>query len=184
KIDLVFFGDSITHNWEGPGKASLAKLRKTYSVLNIGYGGDRTQHLVWRGENGELDGYEAKCVMLMIGTNNSRSDSPEDVALGIRRILDIIAAKQPKAKTLLLPIFPRGASANDNLRKNNEKVNAIVKNYADGKKVVWVDFNSKFLDANGDTKWIMRDRLHPNAKGYSDIWMPAVLPYFREACGK
>ena len=184
KIDLVFFGDSITHNWEGPGKASLAKLRKTYSVLNIGYGGDRTQHLVWRGENGELDGYEAKCVMLMIGTNNSRSDSPEDVALGIRRILDIIASKQPNAKTLLLPIFPRGASADNKLRKNNEKVNAIVKNYADGKKVVWVDFNSKFLDANGDTKWIMRDRLHPNAKGYSDIWMPAVLPYFREACGK
>ena len=72
EFDLVFFGDSITHGWEGGGKAKLAELSKTYSILNIGYSGDQTQHLVWRGLNGELDGYKAKCIMLMIGTNNAR----------------------------------------------------------------------------------------------------------------
>ena len=181
-IDLVFFGDSITHNWENQGRASLEELRKTYSVLDIGYSGDRTEHLLWRGTyGGELDGYEAKCVMLMIGTNNG--DSAEDVAAGIRDILDLVARKQPAATTLLLPIFPRG-NAGDGHRAKNEKANEIIKGYADGKKVVWVDFNGKFLDESGDTKWIMPDRLHPNAKGYAEIWLPAVLPHFKEACGR
>ena len=183
EIDLVFFGDSITHNWEGAGKAKLAELSKTYSILDIGYGGDQTQHLVWRGLNGELDGYKAKCIMLMIGTNNARSYKPEDVAKGIRRILDVIAEKQPQAKVLLLPIFMRGEGPGNKLRCNNEAVNAIIKGYADGDKVIWVDFNAKWLDKNGDTKWIMPDRLHPNAAGYT-IWTDAVLPHFKAICGK
>lgn len=183
EIDLVFFGDSITHGWEGEGKESLDELRKTYSVLNIGYSGDRTEHLLWRGRNGELDGYKAKGVMLMVGTNNGR-DRAEDVARGIRAILDLVAEKQPQATTLLLPIFPRGASASDAARAKNEQVNALVKSYADGEKVVWVDFNAKFLDGNGDTKWVMPDRVHPNAAGYREIWLPAVLPHFKAICGK
>ena len=182
EIDLVFFGDSITHNWESRGRKSLAKLSSTYSIIDIGYGGDRTQHLIWRGLNGELDGYKAKCVMLMIGTNNR--ESVEDIAKGVRRVLDVIAEKQPQAKTLLLPIFMRGKGPEDVRRIANEKVNAIIRGYADGEKVIWVDFNSKLIDAKGDTKFIMPDRLHPNAAGYQDIWMPAVLPYFREICGK
>ena len=181
EIDLVFFGDSITHNWEGPGKAKLAELSKTYSILDIGYGGDGTQHLVWRGLNGELDGYRAKCVMLMIGTNNRQP--VEDIARGVRRVLDVIAEKQPQAKVLLLPIFVRGEGPANVRRVANEKVNAIIKGYADGEKVIWVDFNAKYLDAKGDTKWIMPDRLHPNAAGYK-IWTDAVLPYFKSICGK
>ena len=77
EIDLVFVGDSITHNWEGArgpgsdyGGKPLAELKKRYSVLNLGFGGDTTRNVLWRLENGELDGYRAKCVMLMIGTNN------------------------------------------------------------------------------------------------------------------
>lgn len=182
-FDLVFFGDSITHGWDKTGQESLDELRKTYSILNIGYSGDRTEHLLWRGRNGELDGYKAKGIMLMIGTNNGH-DRAEDVARGIRAILDLIAEKQPQATTLLLPIFPRGASASDAARVKNEKVNALVKAYADGEKVVWVDFNARFLDGNGDTKWIMPDRLHPNAAGYREIWLPAVLPHFKAICGK
>ena len=184
EFDIVFFGDSITHNWESNGKQSLDELGKTYSILDIGYSGDRTQHLIWRGEyGGELDGYKAKCFMLMIGTNNSRSNAAEDTAKGVKKILELIAKKQPQAKTLLLPIFPRG-DAQDGNRAKNAKVNEIIKGYADGEKVIWVDFNSKFLDENGDTKWIMPDRLHPNAQGYAEIWMPAVLPHFKEICGK
>ena len=185
EFDVVFLGDSITHNWEHKryGGDALAKLSKTYKILDAGYGGDRTQHLLWRIRNGELDGYKAKCIMLMIGTNNSARDKAEDVVAGIRAILDTIAAKQPQAKVLLLPIFPRGASAADPKRQANEKVNAAIKAFADGKQIVWVDFGAKFLDKDGDVKWIMRDRLHPGPEGYK-IWADAVLPYFKEACGR
>lgn len=184
EIDLVFFGDSITHNWESSGKQSLDELGKTYSILDIGYSGDQTQHLIWRAQyGGELDGYKAKCIMLMIGTNNAGRNSAKDTAAGIKKILELIAYKQPQAKTLLLPVFMRGDTKDKN-RAMNEQVNEIIKGYADGQKVIWVDFNSKFLDENGDTKWIMPDRLHPNAQGYAEIWMPAVLPHFKEICGK
>ena len=183
EFDLVFFGDSITHNWEGPGKDSLAELRKTYKILDIGYGGDRTQHLVWRGQNGELDGYKTKGVMLMIGTNNG-NDKSEDIADGVKKILDIIAKKQPQAKTLLLPIFPYGEKPDDRHRAKMNKVNEIIKGYADGTKVIWCDFNAKWLDEKGSTKWIMPDGLHPNADGYKTVWMPAVLPLFKEIVGK
>ena len=183
EFDIVLYGDSITHFWESRGKDCLNELSKTYSVLDIGYGGDCTEHLVWRGLNGELDGYKAKCVMLMIGTNNSDKDSPEDMAKGIRSILDIIAAKQPQAKTILLPIFPRGNGPADKHRVCNDKANMIINGFADGDKVIWLDFNSKFLDANGDTQWIMPDRLHPNADGYR-IWLEATLPLIHKICGK
>lgn len=185
EIDLVFLGDSITHNWERPGKDALAELRKTYSVLNAGYSGDRTEHLLWRVRNGELDGYKAKCIMVMIGTNNTwhRKDSAEDTAEGIRLILETIAEKQPQAKVLLLPIFPIGDGPTEARRVRNNEVNAMIKTFADGEKVVWVDFSEKFLDDRGDTAWIMPDRVHPGAAGYT-IWTDAVLPYFKASCGK
>ena len=186
EFDVVFFGDSITHGWEGAGRKAYDELCKTYKILNIGYGGDRTEHLVWRGLNGELDGYKAKCIMLMIGTNNTwhRKDKPEDIAAGIRRVLDVIAQKQPQAKVLLLPIFPFGDNPQHWNRVNNEKANALIRPFADGEKVVWVDFNAKFLDEKGDNAKWMPDHCHPNLAGYTEIWMPAVLPYFKEICGK
>lgn len=180
KVDIVLLGDSITHNWESAGKASLAELRKTHSVLDLGYSGDVTQSLLWRIENGELSGYRAKCIVLMIGTNNTNANSkPENTAAGVRRILDVIAEKQPSAKVLLLPIFPRGAGADDPKRVRNEEVNAIIRGFADGERVVWLDFNAKFLDEKGDTHWCMPDRLHPNAAAYHDIWLPAMMPHFK-----
>ena len=186
-IDLVMLGDSITHNWEGPGKDSLAELRKTYTVLNAGYSGNRTEHLLWRVKfGGELDGYKAKVVMLMIGTNNTwhRFDKAADTAAGIKEILAVIAEKQPQAKVLLMPIFPFGANDKDAKRLRNEEVNKLIKPLADGKRVVWFDINAKFLDEKGDNvKW-MPDHCHPNAAGYKEVWLPALRPYLKEICGK
>ncbi len=187
KIDIVMIGDSITHRWEKQGKDSLAELRKTYSILNAGYGGDRTEHVLWRLKfGGELDGYKAKCVTLMIGTNNTwhRKDKPEDIAAGVREILDIIVKKQPQAKIVLMPIFPVGDGPKEARRVNNDAVNAIIKGFADGKKIVWLDFTSKFLDEKGDVVSWMPDRVHPDPIGYKEIWMPAILPIFKETCGK
>ncbi len=184
--DAVFAGDSITHRWErqgGEGRELFAKLREKYRLLDLGYGGDRVENLIWRFENGELEGYKTSLFMIMIGTNNREGrngdESWRNLVPGIRRVLDLIAAKHPEAKTLLLPIFPRGKDASDPVRKRNDKVNAQIKAFADGEKVVWLDFNAKFLDENGDTKWCMNDRLHPNQKGY-DIWWDAIRPYLEK----
>ncbi|MBQ9430859.1 MAG: hypothetical protein IJU44_04830 [Kiritimatiellae bacterium] len=182
EFDVVFVGDSITHNWEGPGKKVFQERFKDYNILNLGYGGDRTQHVIWRLQNGELEGYKAKLFMLMIGTNNG--DNPEHIAAGIRKILDIIAQKHPEAKILLLPIFPRGKDSGDHGRIKNEKVNAIIKGYADNDRVLWCDFNQKYLKDNGELpRELMPDLLHPNHDGYI-IWADAVTPFFKEACGK
>ena len=97
---VVFIGDSITHFWETHGKAQLAKYFSDgdRKMLDLGISADRTEHVLWRlDEGGELDGYEAKCILLMIGTNNSghfpfEKEPPADTILGIREILRTIRA--------------------------------------------------------------------------------------------
>jgi beta-glucosidase len=182
-VDLVLLGDSIMHFWEWKHPKSWAKLTAGRKVLNLGYGGDRTQNIIWRINHGELDGYEAKCVVLMIGTNNNSSNSskPEDVAGGIEKIVNMIRAKQPKAKIVLHPIFPRGDSAQSQrhaaARERNDRTNVLLKQFAekDG-KLVWIDFNDKLVDATGWVpKSIMPDQIHASAAGY-DIWMKALAP--------
>ena len=186
EYDIVMVGDSITHRWEregGEGRALFAELKKTYRILNLGYGGDRTEHVIWRMENGELEGYKAKLFTLMIGTNNGGKDVA-GIAVGVKRIIGDIRERHPESKILLMPIFPRGEKDDDPKRLGNEKVNAIIKGYADGKTVLWLDFNDKFFNAEDKlTKEVMNDLLHPNEKGYQ-IWLDAVLPTFREICGK
>ena len=194
EYDIVMVGDSITHRWEregGEGRELFAKMKETYKILNLGYGSDRTTHAIWRLANGELEGYKAKLFQVMIGTNN-RDKTPEETAAGVKRVIDLIREKHPEAKIALLPIFPRGAKADDARRVFNEKVNAIIKDFADGpiaslfgcETVVWCDFNDKFFNAEGMlTKEVMNDLLHPNEKGYQ-IWLDAMLPVFRKYCGK
>jgi lysophospholipase L1-like esterase len=185
KYDLVMLGDSITHFWEvSTGCRVYATVTNRYSTLNLGYGGDNTRHALWRSLNGELDGYSAKCVMLMIGTNNG--DNPEDTAAGIRRILDVIAVKQPSAKTLLLPIFPRDLywKGTSGARKRNEAVNALIKDFADGDKVRWLDIYGKFLADDGSvSKDLFCEGLHLNHNGYT-VWRDAVAGAVAEICGK
>ena len=181
---VVFIGDSITHFWETKGKEQAQKYfsEGDMKMLNLGTSADRTEHVLWRLDNGELDGYEAKCVLLMIGTNNSghfknfSDEPPADTILGISEILKRIRAKQPKAVVVLTAIFPRGAGEADPYRLRNDAVNAQIRKFCDGKTVFWCDFTDRFLDKDGDTKWVMPDRLHPGAQGY-EIWYEEVKPY-------
>lgn len=181
--DLVFIGDSITDGWRGGGKKVWDESFGPLKPLNLGIGGDRTQHVLWRLQNGEADGYEAKLAVIMIGTNNG-ADSKEDVAVGITAIVREWQKHQPKSKILLLGIFPRGAKANDGGRAKNNQVNDIVAKLDDGGKTIkYLDIGDKFLDANKDLpKEIMPDALHPNAKGYQ-IWADATLPTIKEMMG-
>jgi lysophospholipase L1-like esterase len=105
-INLVFVGDSITDGWRGTGASVWQKSFAAHKALNLGISGDRTEHVLWRLQHGELDGYEARLFVIMIGTNNG--DPAPDVAEGIKAILAEIRGKQPQANILLLGIFPRG----------------------------------------------------------------------------
>ena len=190
RFDVVLVGDALASNWETVGKESYARLCKAYSVLNAGYSGDTTGNVLWRmRDGGELEGYGAKCVVLAVGKNNTMNawrpgDSAEDVAAGVRAIIAEIAKKQPGAKVALLPILPVGDSPKDARRVANDKANACLKGIADGKKVFWIDFSQKLLDAKGDVVAMMPDRVHPNAKAYEEVILPALLPFFKSACGK
>ena len=185
KFDLVFVGDSITHYFgddNGCGVPVFRELQKTYSILNLGYSGQKTENMIWRMTHGELDGYEAKAVMVMAGTNNGNPAT--DVARGIRRLVEVIRERQPKAKVLLLPVFPRGEKPDNPMRCKYEKVKTMIRGLADGKDVIWCDINDKFLEPDGTaTKEVFTDFCHLTEKGYR-IWRDAMLPYFREICGK
>ncbi|MBI5775691.1 MAG: GDSL family lipase [Verrucomicrobia bacterium] len=182
KAQLAFYGDSITAGWAGGGKEVWAKAFGKYQPANFGIGGDRTQHVLWRIENGELDGIKPKATVLMIGTNNAGGDSAEGIAAGIRAILDAIHRRSPGTKVLLLAVFPRGDKPDGKFNAAHEKlkkVNAIIAQYADGKKVHYLDIGEKFLVDGKLTKEIMPDFLHLSAAGYQ-IWADAITPKLAE----
>ena len=180
KAQLVFLGDSITAGWGGK-KDIWEKAFGAYTPANFGIGGDRTQHVLWRIQNGELDGIKPKACVLMIGTNNSGSDSAEGIAKGVTAIVETIRTKQPQAKILLLAVFPRGEKASPNPGRDKLKqVNAIIAKLDDGINVFFLDIGDKFLQPDGSlTKEIMPDFLHLSAAGYQ-IWADAISPKLAE----
>ncbi|WP_395737088.1 platelet-activating factor acetylhydrolase IB subunit [Prosthecobacter sp.] len=182
KAQLVFLGDSITAGWAGNGKEVWAKAFGQYTPANFGIGGDRTQHVLWRIQNGELDGgIKPKACVLMIGTNNSGSDPAEGIAKGVTAIVKTIREKQPQAKILLLAVFPRGEKASPNPGRDKLKqVNDIIAKLDDGKNVFFLDIGGKFLQPDGSlTKEIMPDFLHLSPAGYQ-IWADAIGPKLAE----
>ncbi len=172
--ELVFLGDSITAGWGGK-KEIWDKAFGVYKPANFGIGGDRTQHVLWRITNGELDGIKPKAFVLMIGTNNSGTDSAEGIAKGITAIVETLRAKQPQAKILLLAVFPRGEVASPNPGRDKlNQVNAIISKLEDGKHVYYLDIGGKFLQPDGSlTKDIMPDFLHLSGAGYQ-IWADSI----------
>jgi len=175
-IDLLFLGDSITEGWRGAPEV----WKKYYEPLhpaNFGIGGDRTQHVLWRITNGELDGISPKVAVLMIGTNNVGDNTAESIAKADAKIVQTIREKLPKTKVLLLAVFPRTGA--DRMAKI-KAINADLAKLDDGKTVRYLDIGAKFLDAEGNIpKDIMPDGLHPNAKGYQ-IWADAMQPLLDE----
>lgn len=206
EYDFVFLGDSITHNWEGwsdpididvvdrayrngvlkfpngPGRKVYEEMKRDYRLLNLGVGGDSTQHVLWRLGHGEMDGYRTKGVMLMIGANNT-SGTPEDVARGVRAVLSKIEEKQPRAKILLLPVFPAGERADSPIRLRHAAINRIIRSFADGGRIVWCDFTERFLEKDGSiSPKTMPDFLHPIEEGYR-IWRVGIEPSMRRMLG-
>ena len=188
EAQLLFLGDSITQGWEKNGKDVWAKTWEPLKAANFGIGGDRTEHVIWRLQNGNFDGLKPKLVVLMIGTNNTGhqgrpaaehggavyASSAEQTAEGVKLILDILGKKLPETKVLLLGIFPRGATKDDAMRKQNVATNNLISSFADGKRIYYMDIGNTFLQPDGTLpKEIMPDLLHLNAKGY-EMWAGAI----------
>ncbi len=177
---LLFLGDSITAGW-GRKSEIWEKAFGSYQPANFGIGGDRTQHVLWRITNGELEGIRPKAVVLMIGTNNSGTDSAEGIAKGITNIVETIRTEQPQAKILLLAVFPRGEKAESNPGRDKlNQVNKIIAKLDDGQHIHYLDIGNKFLQPDGSlSKEIMPDFLHLSAAGYQ-IWADAIGPKLAE----
>lgn len=179
-IELVFEGDSITDGWRNGDQRDIFEAAfGQYNPFNTGISGDRTEHLLWRIDHGELDGLHPKVVVMMIGTNNLGNrppQTPKQTIDGITCVVKAIQQKLPDTKILLLGVFPRGAKADDPFRAKIKEVNAAISKLDDGTHVKYLDFGDKFLTPEGElTREIMPDFLHPNYKGY-EIWANAIKP--------
>jgi beta-glucosidase len=178
QVDLLMLGDSITHGWEQAGRDVWEEFYGDRRAFNLGFAGDRTEQVLWRLDHGEVDGIDPKLVVLMIGTNNSghRQDPPAQTASGIRAILDDLQRRLPSARILLLAIFPRGADADDELRRLNDAVNQRIAAFADGERIHYLDLSSELLSPDGTlSEEVMPDLLHPNERGYR-LWAEAMEP--------
>ncbi len=182
KAKVVFLGDSITQAWEDEGKAAWDKHFAPLGALNWGYSGDRTEHLIWRIQNGDIQRINPEVAVILIGTNNTGHDQrpAEETVGGIKRTLDDLAWKWPSTKIILMSIFPRGATQDDPLRKLNSQINEQVKALTDCKRVHLLDINDQFLDKDGNlSKDIFPDLLHLAPVAY-DTWATAVSAKLKE----
>jgi lysophospholipase L1-like esterase len=184
-VNVLFLGDSITDAWRNKAaKPTWEKHFKPLGAANFGIGGDRTEHVLWRIQNGELEGITPKAIVLMIGTNNTGSNSAEQIAAGIKAIVQTLREKTPTSKILLLGVFPRGPKPDTAVRKKIAAINETIKTLDDRKHVRYLDIGSKFLQPDGElTKDIMPDFLHLSARGY-EIWGEAIAPAVSEMVGK
>jgi lysophospholipase L1-like esterase len=174
--DVIFLGDSITQGWEGAGKKVWAETFAPLKAVNLGIGGEQTGHVLWRITEGkELDPIKPKAAVIMIGTNNmGGKQTPENIAGGVKAIVEELRKQRPDMKILVLAIFPRSAKATDNIRQKVNATNAILSKLDDGKMVFYKDIGPKFLEADGTLeKKIMPDLLHLSPEGYQ-IWADAI----------
>jgi lysophospholipase L1-like esterase len=183
-VDLLMIGDSITHGWEVPGKETWAELYEKRNAVNLGISGDRTEHVLWRLQNGNIDGITPKAAVIMIGTNNLSDNTAPEIADGVGAIVKLLREKQPQMKILLLAVFPRDEKPGTDNRKEIGQLNKLLRKNADGKMVTFLNINKAFLDKDGVlSKKIMPDALHPNQEGYK-LWGAAMEPKLREVLGE
>lgn len=190
---VIFVGDSITHSWENAGKGLWAEQFAPRGAFNIGYSGDRTEHVLWRlgvgeaGEaNNEIAGLAPDLFVVMIGTNNTghRQDPPEATAAGVEAIVDRLQEASPESHVLLLAIFPRGATADDPLRQLNTAINEKIASLGERESVTFLDIKDVFLEDDGTLpESVMPDLLHPQKAGYH-LWADAIEPHVARFLGE
>jgi lysophospholipase L1-like esterase len=194
RIDIYFEGDSITRRW---GATDYPKLLENWNenffgwnAANFGWGADSVQNILWRLQDGELDGVNPKVIVLLAGTNDIGYRPPPEgdsakvdhITKGIEAVLEAMREKAPEATIILMGIFPR----NDNMRAlpTIRKINLNLEKLADGKAVRYLNINDRLADPGGVLYEGMMDpdKLHPAVKGYQ-VWADALKPIFHELLG-
>lgn len=185
-FDVAFLGDSITQGWEGGGKATWDRLFAPLKSANFGFSGDRTEHVLWRLDNGEIVGAKPKLIVIMIGTNNvgHGSSNAAQTSDGVRAIVAKLRSSLPQTKILLLGVFPRGAAANDRLRVAVGQATEGFATLHDGKHVFFSNVGRFFVRSDGSLRsTLMPDLLHLNPDGYF-VWGKAIEADVRSLLGK
>lgn len=179
-IELLFVGDSITDLWDDRALPIWNENWAPLKPANFGISGDTTQGVLWRMQNGELEGFKARLIVLMLGTNNINRNPVDEIVDGDRLIVEEFKKHQPQAKVLVLGIFPRNADPANPARATIKEINGKLAKLADNKQVFYMDIGDKFLTADGTlTTEVMNDGLHPTAKGYQ-IWADAMRDRVKE----
>ncbi len=182
KIDLVFLGNSITQSWGdddrnvwGPGKEIWDQYYKRLNAANFGISGDRTQHVLWRIENGCFNNINPKLIVLHIGTNNIHDNTEQEIAEGIKEVIERINEKLPETKILLLGIFPRGERPDDQERIKVDKVNELIATFDDNRTVFYKNIEKVFLNEDGtaNSDKMSQDFIHLKKEGYK-AWAEAI----------
>jgi len=176
-IDLLMVGDSITHNFESVGAPSWKKVFEPLKAINLGFGGDRTNHVLWRLDHLPKLKVPPKGAVVLIGTNNIcwGSDKPEEAALGVRAVAVKLGEFYPEMEILVLGVFPRRRHLDHPHRKEIIELNSCLPDLlASLKNVKFVDIGEKFLDEKGFlSEEMMPDTTHPSEKGH-EIWAQAI----------
>lgn len=191
--EIVLIGDSITHHWAGlnsiGGEDATPHFKEAFKgkrVLDLGFGWDRIQNMLWRVENGELVGLKPKTIIIMAGTNNmtgtknARTNDAKEIAEGVLNLVKSVKKKCPKAKIVVMGILPR-AGKSDPMRTTAKEANAIldkrIKKLAKRDAIEFVDISDKFVDETGERiKALYRDQVHLSPAGYA-VWADAIKAY-------
>ena len=181
EIDLLFVGDSITERWETDGRKVWEKFYGNRKALNIGIGADRTQHVLWRLENGNINGLQPKATIVLIGTNNSHEDrnTTSEMHDGVVAVVNKLLKELPSTEILLLGIFPRGRTFNLQRGKITQ-ANQVLQFLDQHERIHYLDIGHYFLDSDGSIpEEVMPDALHLSEKGY-EIWATSMEPILSE----
>jgi beta-glucosidase len=170
---LLFIGDSLTQEWEHAGRDVWAQNYAPRGAVNLGVWGDGTQNVLWRLQNAPLRRIDPDVAIVLIGTNDAKTQSPEAIAQGIAAIVQELRTRLPRTRILLLAIFPRDDRP---LRETIARINQLIEPLADGKNVFVLDIGDRFLSADGTiSRAIMPDLVHLSPRGYQ-TWAEAMEP--------
>lgn len=174
ETEIVMVGNSITHFWGGKpafskhyGEESWKKMFAGKAVTNMGCGWEKIENVLWRVYHGEMDGYKAKKIFMMLGTNNLNSVPDAEIVEGINYLLPQIRYRQPEATIYVVGIYPR-RNEEEHLKKLNEQLrNALPHD----DHIQYIDVSKALLQKDGkiDESLFIGDGLHPNEKGYQRI---------------
>lgn len=177
-IDILFIGDSITEYWEDPtrGKSVWDREFAPQNAACFGVNSERLQHIIWRMQNGELDGISPRVVIVLAGTNNIRRNSTGEILEGFTLLLETLRERLPDSKILLLAILPRNEPGSARRRQVAEVNQSLEQMVATDDQIVFLDIGQSFLDADGSIPAsLMPDHLHPSTRGY-EVFAEAILP--------